>query len=467
MSFNSFQFLAFFTAVFALYHALNHRWQNRLLLAGSYLFYASWDWRFLSLILVSTVTDYLCGRAIGAAGPKARKRFLALSVAVNLGLLGFFKYYDFFAGSLQALLGRLGWEADVRLLHIVLPVGISFYTFQTLSYTLDVYRGTLKPARRFLDYALYVAFFPQLVAGPIERAARLLPQVQRPRRVSAAMLGEGLFLMLHGYFQKVVVADNLGLFVDRVFDAPAPQNGLIALFAVYGFAFQIFCDFAGYSNIARGAARCLGFDLMVNFRSPYLAADPRDFWRRWHISLSTWLRDYLYISLGGSRAGRIKTLRNIGVTMLLGGLWHGAAWTFVLWGAYHGLLLIVQRAWEWAAAPRRPRAVWLRRAACFHLVCLGWILFRSAGLAQAAALAGSVFRFGAYRLEAGMLPWLARLGPLVGLVVLVQVLQERTQDTAAVWRLPLPARVAAALVFSYSIILFGVHHGQTFIYFQF
>jgi D-alanyl-lipoteichoic acid acyltransferase DltB (MBOAT superfamily) len=267
-----------------------------MLLVASYVFYGSWDWRFLSLILISTFLDYLCGIKIHQSpDQRHRKIFLILSVCGNLSILGFFKYYDFFATSLGNLLGVLGLQIHPGLIHVILPVGISFYTFQTMSYTINIYRGRLKPTHHFFDFALFVAFFPQLVAGPIEWARNLLSQILKPRRVTLEKFYEGCYLIFWGLFQKMFVADNLARVVDPVFASAAPYNGLQVLIALYAFAFQIFCDFAGYSNIARGLGKCMGIDLMVNFNLPYFATNPREFWRRWHISLSIWLRDIPWI----------------------------------------------------------------------------------------------------------------------------------------------------------------------------
>lgn len=345
MLFNSFEFLAFLCIVLPVYFFLKHlRRQNYWLLAASYFFYGCWDWRFLSLIVISTLNDYFCAKGIDRAQTPARRRiFLWLSIGVNLGILGFFKYYGFFVGSLTDLLGVFHITFHPKLLDVILPMGISFYTFQTMSYTIDVYQRKYPASHRFLDFALYVAFFPQLVAGPIERAHRLLHQIETPRCFSSTQFKEGCYLIYLGLFQKVFVADNLARIVNPVFAVNGDQNGALVLIAVYAFAFQIFCDFAGYTNIARGVAKLFGFELMLNFNLPYLAKNPQDFWRRWHISLSTWLRDYLYIPLGGSRLGPWRNLRNLVLVMALGGLWHGAAWTFVIWGLYHGLLLAGHR----------------------------------------------------------------------------------------------------------------------------
>ena len=398
MLFNSLEFAVFFPVVYGAYLLLHHKWQNRMLLLASYVFYGSWDWRFLSLILISTVVDYCCGLGIHHAKDRRyRKRLLIVSVAVNLAILGFFKYFNFFADNLQLLLGSAGFSVHPRFLEVVLPVGISFYTFQTMSYTIDIYRREMEPTKELFDFALFVAFFPQLVAGPIERAKRLLPQILSERLVTRESLIDGVYLIGWGLFQKVVVADNLSRIVDPVFAAGSSLQGYggwDVLLATYAFAFQIFCDFAGYSNIARGLGRCMGFDIMVNFRSPYLAANPSEFWRRWHISLSTFLRDYLYIPLGGNRKGPARTFLNLTVTMVLGGLWHGAAWTFVLWGAYHGLLLMFYRFVTPTATVASDRSDGIAQAfrivVFFHLICAGWVIFRAQSVQQCLHMAASV-----------------------------------------------------------------------------
>ncbi|HOU36689.1 MAG TPA: MBOAT family O-acyltransferase, partial [Candidatus Omnitrophota bacterium] len=347
MVFNSFAFLVFFVIVFSLYLALDHKRQNIMLFAASYVFYAWWDWRFLFLLAASTVIDYFCGLKIhGSRDVRERRFFLWCSIAANLGILGFFKYYNFFVSSLQSLLIRCGISIEPPMLHIILPLGISFYTFQTMSYTIDVFRGNIAPTRKFVDFALFVSFFPQLVAGPIERASHLLPQVSAPRTLTLEKFAQGCYLIFWGLFQKMFIADNLAKIVDPVFAARAPYQGGMVLIALYAFAFQIYCDFSGYSNIARGLGKCMGFDIMINFDLPYFSSNPRQFWQRWHISLSRWLKDYLYIPLGGNRKGGLMTYRNLGLTMLLGGLWHGASWTFVVWGLYHGVLLVIHRATE-------------------------------------------------------------------------------------------------------------------------
>ena len=317
MLFNSLEFLVFFALVYGLYRVLGHRGQNRMLLLASYVFYGAWDWRFLSLILISTLVDYQAGLKIASSDQRGQKRFwLFCSVATNLSLLGFFKYFNFFAENLAGLFGLFGIQLDPVTLRIVLPVGISFYTFQTMSYTIDIYRGKLAPTRSLPDFALFVAFFPQLVAGPVERARNLLPQILAPRTVTREGFFQGCFLIGWGLFEKVFIADNLARIVDPVFATDGSWGGATILLACYAFAFQIFCDFDGYSNIARGIGKCLGFEIMINFNLPYFAVNPSDFWKRWHISLSSWLRDYLDIPRGGIRSGTWMTYRNLALTML-------------------------------------------------------------------------------------------------------------------------------------------------------
>ncbi len=465
MLFNSTVFLGFFAGVYALYLALGrrHRAQNALLLAASYVFYGWWDWRFLGLIGLSTAVDYAVGLALEAPrGPRARRRLLWISVAINLGILGTFKYFDFFAASLVELAGLFGAVPGSVTLDLVLPVGISFYTFQSMSYSIDVYRRRLPATRDPLEFALFVAFFPQLVAGPIERAGRLLPQLARPRTVSAERVHTGLFLISWGYFKKVVVGDNVGRLADHVFANHAVYDSLDLTLGVLAFSVQIYADFSGYSDIARGLARLLGFELTVNFRLPYLAASPSEFWRRWHVSLSEWLRDYVYIPLGGNRCSRRRSLCNLAITMLLGGLWHGAAWTFVIWGAYHAALLGVFRVASWSRSPRRLVGA-AQTAAVFLLVSAGWMIFRSTSPEQLLHFATHV----------GLLPSAlsARFAwdltffclPLVG----IEWWQQRRGDLLAPAHAPLPVQMALHAGLLFGIAVFGAREPVEFVYFQF
>ncbi len=319
MLFNSWKFVLFFGVILAIYWLLDRKKQNVILVAGSYLFYSVWDWRFTALLLGTTWVGFVCGSRIHSAiAPGGRKFFVFLSVAYNLGTLAVFKYFGFFAVNLQVLLGRLGFETNPLYLEIILPVGISFFNFHVLSYTIDIYRRELEPSPSFMDFALFVSFFPLLVAGPIERAKHLLPQIQAARTPSWDAAGQGVWLFFWGIFKKVVVAENLAPLVDKGFGASATLDFTELYLVLIAFAFQIYCDFSGYTDMARGCARMMGFDLLKNFNLPYFATDPSDFWKRWHISLSSWLRDYLYISLGGNRKGRFFTYRNLFVTMVIG-----------------------------------------------------------------------------------------------------------------------------------------------------
>ena len=387
MLFNSYTFWLFFALVLLLYHQLSRRPQNWLLLIGSYIFYGFWNWKFLGLVFFSTIVDFSIGLALGKAQSRgARKALITASIGVQLGLLGFFKYYNFFAHEFAALMAQAGLHFAPASLNVILPVGISFYTFQSMSYTIDVYRRAREPVTGLLDFALYVCFFPQLVAGPIERSHALVPQFQSERRVTPQDVVEGIYLILIGLFKKIVIADNLAAPVSTLFSTPANLlSGGDCWAGVYAFAFQIYGDFSGYSSIAQGVARLMGFRLIDNFNMPYFAASPSEFWQRWHISLSRWLRDYLYISLGGNRRGKWKTYRNLMLTMVLGGLWHGANWTFLAWGFFHGLLLCLWRLAAPEGAKSAPNiGLWrpLKMLLMFHLVCVGWLFIRAGTIAQ-------------------------------------------------------------------------------------
>ncbi len=390
-------FLVFFVAVFAVSWLERSNTRRKLwLLIASYTFYAGWDWRFLSLIAISTVVDFVAGWALAVTGaPGKRRAWLIASLAANLGILGFFKYFNFFIDSAAAVLHPLGLETGDRALEIVLPVGISFFTFQSMSYTIDIYRRRLEPTRNLLDFALFVAFFPQLVAGPIVRAAHFLPQLRSFPRRSAVDYRGCLTLFLLGFIKKSCLADNVSPFVDPVFAEPGSYTALAVWIAVLFYAVQIYCDFSGYTDMAIACAGLLGYQLGTNFNFPYLAGSVTEFWRCWHISLSTWLRDYLYIPLGGNRGSLIFTYRNLMLTMLLGGLWHGAAWTFVVWGALHGAVLVLHREWKrrvdlpaWGLAGRV-----LSTAATFYFVCFAWIFFRAQSFADATSLARAFVLF--------------------------------------------------------------------------
>jgi alginate O-acetyltransferase complex protein AlgI len=473
MVFNSLHFVWFFLVVYALYRALGHRPQNWLLLVASYYFYAAWDWRFLGLLVGSTLVDYTCARLIDRTdAPRRRQALLTLSLGFNLTLLGFFKYFNFFADSLHTMFALLGWQLDFVTVRVLLPIGISFYTFVTMSYVIDVYRREIPATRDLLDFAVFVAYFPHLVAGPILRATLLLTQIDRPRTITAEQIRDGLWLILWGYFQKVFVADNLAGLANLVFDPSAHPTGINVLLGAYAFAFQIYGDFAGYSNIARGTSKLMGIELIENFRFPYLVRSPQAFWRNWHISLSTWLRDYLYIPLGGNRGTAAATRRNLFLTMLLGGLWHGAAWTFVLWGAYHGVLLIAYRglaplraAQRWLLGPS-PAARVIGWFVMFHLTCLGWIIFRARSARQIADMVTAV----ATNLAPSTVDTSQLLVPLVLCVLplmAVHALQAYYDDVLVVPRLPIGVRYSVYAATFYLTMLFGNFGGSEFIYFQF
>ncbi len=388
MFFNSAQYALFLIVVFFAFWGLSrlHLLRTIFLLLASYFFYANWNPWYLILIFLSSTVDFSIGRLLPfAATAITKKSLLAVSVVFNLGVLATFKYFNFFADAVSGTAALLGFDLEPVQLGVLLPVGISFYTFQSMSYTIDVYRGQLAPERSYLRYLLFVSLFPQLVAGPIVRASHFLPQLRRPPRLRPEEGSRAVLLILIGLVKKVVIADYLAVnLVDRVFDFPERFSSLEVIAGVYGYALQIYCDFSGYSDIAIGSALLLGLHIPKNFDSPYNATDLRDFWRRWHISLSTWLRDYLYIPLGGSRRGPTPTYLNLIITMVLGGLWHGAAWTFVVWGAMHGVALALNRAMQRATRGRSTRHTRaLSRWATFHFVCLCWVVFRSQSLEQA------------------------------------------------------------------------------------
>jgi len=454
----------------------NFKWQNRLLLLASLVFYGFWDCRFLSLLLFSTWVAYACGFEIGNTNdPKRKKYFLVLGITTKLCILGFFKYYNFFAENLQALFNVFGLHMSLVHLNIILPLGISFYTFQTMSYIFDVYRNEAEVTANFFDFALFGSFFPQLVAGPIERAKQLLPQVRARRTITRQHIQEGCYLILWGYFLKVFAADNLAHIVNPVFDAPAPYNGVQVLMAMYAFTFQIYCDFAGYSNIACGLARLMGFQLMDNFFLPFFVTNIREFWRRWHISLMSWLRDYLYIPMGGSRVSWGRRYINLLVVFFLSGLWHGARWNFIFFGVYHGTLMVAYLIYKkrFPGQPSkimRPAVFWTKAIVMFHIVAVGMLLFRAQSAAQIGqmleALAGnfhlaqSITLFSFLKLAVNLV-W------SIWLIVLLEYIQFKKNDLRAVLHLPWMAQGCIYFLLIFILLTFGVGGGQEFIYFQF
>ena len=468
MLFTSIEFFVFLPIVFALYWLLRRqlRWQNLLVVAASYLFYGWWDWRFLLLIAFTSACSYASGLLIGSN--RWHKTALWGNIILNLAILGLFKYYDFFAVELANLLGCSG---DSVMLNLILPVGISFYTFQALSYSIDVYRGKLEPTRDIVAFFAYVSFFPQLVAGPIERATNLLPQFHRQRQFDYAMAVDGIRQMLWGFFKKVVVADNCATFVDDIWGDFAGQSSINMAVAAALFSIQIYCDFSGYSDIAIGCAKLFGIKLMRNFNVPYFSRDIAEFWRRWHISLTTWFRDYVYIPLGGSRVAKWKVVRNTFIIFLVSGLWHGANWTFILWGAFHALLFLPlilmgknRKYTDIVAADR-----WLpsikelgQMLLTFVLAALGWILFRSQSIGEAIDFYTSLFTGG---LSGANLPM--RTIVFVAIMLLVEWLQRKREhglDMSGV-RSGVIRYVFYVCVLAL-IFVFGVFN-ETFIYFQF
>jgi len=472
MNFATIQFISFYVVVVCLYWSIpNRRLRKVLLLIASYYFYMSWNAKLVTLILASTILDFTAGRVMARSASQTRRTAaLVASCVGNLGLLAVFKYANFFASSFQELVSLFGLTASPVELNIVLPVGISFYTFQTLSYTIDLYRRRLDPCHDFLDFALFVAFFPQLVAGPIVRARHFLPQLAIDHRWSWARLRSGLWRMLVGLAKKVVIADTLALTVDQVFADPQQYGFALSWVGVVAFAFQIYADFSAYSDIAIGAGRILGYDIPENFRHPYLATNVREFWQRWHISLSTWLRDYLYIPLGGSRGGSGATYRNLMTTMILGGLWHGASWTFVAWGLYQGGMLCLARLIGGALGrPESPAADgplirFGQILFTFIITCFGWVLFRAETFGDAATIilsmvgAGNTDTSGTLRLS---VLW------VMGLVVLTHVLAALREQDRFDWTRTLFVRAVVMTGCVLGILTFGRAHPSAFIYFQF
>ena len=473
MLFNSFSFFVFFTVVLAVYYFLRDvRKQNIWLLGASLFFYGSWNWRFLFLLLFTIGIDFAVARRIQRFAdlgifPQRRRLLLTASIVANLGLLGFFKYYNFAQSSASSLARVFHVPATLPALNVALVVGISFFTFQSMSYTIDVYRGHLRAAERLTDFALFVSFFPHLVAGPIMRAIDLLPQIIHSRRTTRAQVEEGLHLIVWGFWKKVFVADNLAPVVNGYF-ARNDLNGFEVVVATYAFAFQIYGDFSGYTDIARGVAKLLGFELTLNFDLPYFAASPQEFWTRWHISLSRWLREYLYFSLGGNRGGTFFTYRNLLLTMVIGGLWHGAAWTFVLWGFYQGGLLVAHRA----MAPWLERLdetfVWARPAfrivavlVMFQFTCYGWLLFRATSFDQIRSMTQALLR--PWHIQpADLVPLLIYAGPLVAIEGLAIIASRARTLAWPSFRLPFELRAAGYAVLAY-LCLFLQSKPQNFI----
>ncbi len=468
MLFHTGTFWIFFVIVIAGFYAAPDRWRRPWLLVASYVFYMWWDPRFAGLILASTCIDYVVGLRLPGAEGNRKKLLLVISLAANLGILGFFKYYGFFVDSITALLPieKGAWALD-----IVLPVGVSFYTFQSMSYSIDVYRKRLEPVRNFVDFALFVAFFPQLVAGPIVRAREFFPQLFAWTPPDGARLQRGIHLVFFGLVKKVALADRFALVSDAYFSNPTVGGAIAAWTGVGAFAMQISLDFRGYTDIARGVAFLLGFEFPVSFRRPYLAENITDFWRRWHISLSSWLRDYLYVPLGGNRLGRLMTYRNLLLTMLLGGLWHGASWTFVVWGGYHGMLLALHKALAEPLGRTRAGRLFnsragkpIRVAGTFVLVCVGWVFFRAQSFPEAGHILVTMFGGNGSGGEAMAWPLLLAIVATTA----VAILEEKHRTLSRLVRAPLAAQVALYLGCLWLLQLFAVVGREIpFVYFQF
>ncbi|KAB8152141.1 MBOAT family protein [Kordia sp. TARA_039_SRF] len=406
MFFNSLDFAIFFPIVFVLYwfFSKNLRQRNIFILAASYFFYGFWNWKFLSLIIISSFVDYFIGKELyKTEAKKKRKLLLYGSLLVNLGFLIYFKYFNFFIESFVDAFNLFGKELQIETLNIILPVGISFYTFQTLSYTIDIYKGKLKPTNDIVAFFTFVAFFPQLVAGPIERASHLLPQFFKKYTFNYEQVKSGIILMLWGLFKKMVIADRLALLVNETYNNVGSYSGIEFIIGTIFFAFQIYCDFSGYSDIAIGISRTMGFDLMKNFERPYFSKSITEFWRRWHISLSTWFRDYVYIPLGGSRNGKYRTYFNLFMVFFISGIWHGAAMTFVIWGAIHGIIIVLEKA-TGKFRKKMFASIHLTKdnvfgkiffiTITFVIVCFAWIFFRANSLSDSMVIIEQIFSFG-------------------------------------------------------------------------
>ena len=472
MNFASLQFVVFLALVFGGYLLLRHyRAQNILLLLASYYFYACWDARFLLLIWVITGASFLAGRAVGGTADLQRGKRIVIAYAVfAMAILGYFKYANFFIESMQSLLAAVGLRVEPLHLNIILPAAISFYVFESLCYVIEIWKRRLPATTPLHHYALFIAYFPKLVAGPIERPAVLIPQIQRPRVIDEDNLTRGLFLILIGLFKKIVVADGLAPTVDSVFSRGGTPGALDIVIGVYAFALQIYCDFSGYTDIARGVSKLFGIELSQNFRFPYFSSNASEFWRRWHMSLSSWLRDYLYVPLGGNRLGAWRTKFNLMVTMLLGGLWHGAAWNYILWGAYQGALLIAMRPSR--DAPPPSSRVWaaIQRivvtALFFQFVCYGWLLFRARSMQQIHDFTVALFTGPwLHAVTAARPPLAALLGAVV--LCLYDLLAYRSGRATFYrdWPAPLRAGLYAVLAF---LTLMGLANARSaFIYFQF
>jgi len=484
MLFNSFEYLLFFPIVFFVYWFVVSKSiliRNIFLLLSSYLFYGWWDWRFLSLIIISSFLDYFLGLQISKADKISRKKtFLSISLLFNLGMLGIFKYFNFFVDSFIELTSKFGLELDAVTINVVLPVGISFYTFQTLSYTIDVYRGKMEPTKNIIAFFTFVSFFPQLVAGPIERASNLLPQFSTKKKFDYSSAVDGTKQILWGFFKKVVIADNCALYVNEIFSNYGEYSSLTLVLGAVLFAFQIYGDFSGYSDIAIGTARLLGFNLMQNFAFPYFSRDIAEFWRRWHISLSTWFRDYLYIPLGGSRVNKAKAIRNIFAIFIVSGFWHGANWTFIIWGFLNALYFLPQ--WIGKTNRRNLGTVAENKILpsfrdlfsillTFSLTCLAWIFFRAASVGEAIDYIINISKFklsSQLNIHSSIAdPYLSYILPFLIILMLLFEWYNRTNKFGLVKTSNYKIIRWAIYIFFVFLIIQYFGSEQSFIYFQF
>ncbi len=480
MLFNSLEFIIFFPIIVAAYFALNPKYRWILLLLASYYFYMCWNYKYIVLIMASTIIDYISGIAIYRTKvKKAKVLFLLASLFTNLGLLFFFKYFNFFGSSINAIFEQFNIFYEVKAYDYLLPVGISFYTFQTLSYTIDIFTGKGKPEYHFGKFALYVSFFPQLVAGPIERSTNLLPQFHKNYTFNYERVKNGILLMCWGFFKKVVIADRLAEYVNMVYNNPEQHEGLQNIIATFFFSFQIYCDFSGYSDIAIGAAMIMGYKLMTNFRRPYLSASIREFWSRWHISLSTWFRDYLYIPLGGNRVVKWRWYYNLFITFLISGLWHGAEWTFVIWGALHGFYLVFA-IWTNKIRTKVNNALGLTKNPSLHrviqvlitfvLVYFSWIFFRANNTADAFLIIKKTFFFSPddvlnlFEFKTDFILALVS----IGLLLTIEIFEERFglyEKKIKTLNRPVKWLILAGLIAT--VFVLGVWDEADFLYFQF
>lgn len=476
MTFNTLRFAVFFSLVYILYRLLKHKRQNILLLAASYVFYSFWDWRFLSLILASTLVNYYCGLKINESSEEGkRKAYFILAICYNLGMLGFFKYFNFFADNLRSLLLLFGWRVDTVTLNIILPLGISFYTFQAMTYPIDIYWNVIKPTKSLPDFALFVSFFPLVISGPIERARNLIPQIAGERIITRDKFYEGSWLIFWGLYKKILIADNLAKLVRGIFDNPGNAAGGVVLLAAYAFAFQVYADFSGYSDIARGLCRVMGFDVMVNFRTPFFSSNMYDFWQRWHISLTTYVKEYLYYPLALAKfyGRQIKAAIVIMIAWTIMGFWHGASWKFVLWGVYHGVALVIYNRIRPYLVTRKHKSksisnIWHPAQALivFNVFAIGILFFACPSMAQVlSSLQGIAFRLGQpFKFDPNLV---VMAGILLVPLLLIEFFQYRTNDETNILKWPIAIRGIVYFVLLYSIIIYGDFSAQRYYYFQF